>query len=153
MKLAIIGGGSTYSPELIHGLSERSLGIDAISLMDISAERLQIVGGFVRRMAPSLRIETTTDPDAAIDGADFVVTQIRAGGQSARLEAADAVLGDELVVYAGLADFRSRRDNRSDAVVRVLVDSVPAATVTLGNDSGWVRLPAVATTRKTASAP
>ena len=108
MKLAIIGGGSTYSPELIHGLTERSLGIDAISLMDTSAERLEIVGSFVRRMAPSLRIETTTDPDAAIDGADFVVTQIRAGGQSARLEderlgLRHGIIGQETTGVGGLA--------------------------------------------------
>jgi 6-phospho-beta-glucosidase len=108
MKLAIIGGGSTYSPELVHGIAERSLGVDTIALMDTSSERLGIVGGFVRRMAPSLRIETTTDADAALEGADFVVTQIRAGGQAARLEderlgLRHGVIGQETTGVGGLA--------------------------------------------------
>jgi 6-phospho-beta-glucosidase len=68
----------------VHGLAARA--IDCVSLLDTDPKRLEIVGGFVRRMAPRLRIELTSDPDAAIDGADFVVAQIRVGGQAARLE-------------------------------------------------------------------
>ena len=52
MKVAIIGAGSTYTPELIEGLikSQAELGVDEVSMMDIDAEKLQIVGGLAARM-------------------------------------------------------------------------------------------------------
>jgi hypothetical protein len=55
-------------------------------------------------------------------------------------------LGSELVVYAGIADFRSRRANRAVASVRVLVDDVEVSRAEIGNGSGWHRLPVATTT-------
>ena len=52
MKIAVIGGGSTYTPELVNGFLERlsSLPVTELWLMDIDAARLNIVGGFAQRM-------------------------------------------------------------------------------------------------------
>src|SRR6187431_3825410 len=63
LKVAVIGGGSTYTPELIGGLAQRML------------TRLDWDG----------RLTLTGDADAAVDGADFVLVQLRIGGQAARL--------------------------------------------------------------------
>lgn len=91
LKLAVIGGGSTYTPELVEGFARRAdrVAVDEIALHDIDAERLAIVGGLAERMLARQgwpgRIVQTTDRDAAIDGADFVLVQLRVGGQGARL--------------------------------------------------------------------
>jgi alpha-galactosidase/6-phospho-beta-glucosidase family protein len=52
MKVAVIGGGSTYTPELVDGFLDRfhSFPLSELWLMDIDAERLGVVGGFARRM-------------------------------------------------------------------------------------------------------
>jgi 6-phospho-beta-glucosidase len=87
MKVAVIGAGSTYTPELVSGLS--ALPVDALSLHDIDAERLDVVGALAGRMLERTgfggSLELTEDLDRAVDGADFVLIQIRVGGQAARL--------------------------------------------------------------------
>jgi 6-phospho-beta-glucosidase len=91
VRIAVVGGGSTYTPELIEGLAARAsrLPIDELVLLDIDQERLDIVGGLARRMLDRLgwggRLAATLDRDAALDGADFVIVQLRVGGQAARL--------------------------------------------------------------------
>jgi 6-phospho-beta-glucosidase len=91
MKVAVIGGGSTYTPELIEGLSARRerLPISELVLHDVDAGRLEVVGGMARRMLRRLdwdgRLELTSDTEAAVDGASFVLIQLRVGGQQARL--------------------------------------------------------------------
>ena len=91
VKLAVVGGGSTYTPELIEGIARRAdrLAVDELVLLDIDPERLEIVGGLADRMLRRLewpgRLVRTGDTDAAIDGADFVLIQLRVGGQAARL--------------------------------------------------------------------
>ena len=90
MKVAIIGGGSTYTPELIDGLIKRyeELGLTQVTLMDIDPERLKVVGGFAQRMVSHakvpLDVTLTEDRRKAIAGADFVLTQIRVGQMPAR---------------------------------------------------------------------
>jgi len=87
MKLAVIGAGSTYTPELVSHLSE--LPVDEVALHDIDAERLEVVGGLAQRMLARQgyggRLVQTGDLDRAVDGASFVLLQIRVGGQQARL--------------------------------------------------------------------
>jgi len=87
MKLCVIGAGSTYTPELVSHLSQ--LGVTELALQDVDPERLEIVGGLAERMLQRAgyegRIMRTGDHDAAIDGASFVLFQIRVGGQQARL--------------------------------------------------------------------
>ena len=91
MKIAVIGGGSTYTPELVSGLSRERERIDVseLVLQDIDAERREVVGGLAQRMLDRQgyegRLEITDDLDRAVDGADFVLIQIRVGGQEARL--------------------------------------------------------------------
>lgn len=91
IKVAVIGGGSTYTPELIEGLANRRgrLPIDELVLQDINHDRLEIVGGLSRRMLRRLewdgQLSLTDDPATAIDGATFVLVQLRVGGQAARL--------------------------------------------------------------------
>jgi 6-phospho-beta-glucosidase len=91
VKLAVVGGGSTYTPELIEGIARRAerLPVDELVLLDIDAERLEIVGGLAGRMLRRIgwpgKLTLTADTDAAIDGASFVLIQLRVGGQAARL--------------------------------------------------------------------
>ncbi len=87
MKLAVIGSGSTYTPELVSGLSR--LEVSELALHDIDAERREVVGSLARRMLDAQGyaggLELTDDLDRALDGADYVLVQIRVGGQEARL--------------------------------------------------------------------
>jgi 6-phospho-beta-glucosidase len=87
MKIAVIGGGSTYTPELVSGLAR--LAVDDFVLHDIDAERREVVGGMAERMLTHAGyaggLSVTDDLDAAVEGADFVLLQIRVGGQTARL--------------------------------------------------------------------
>jgi 6-phospho-beta-glucosidase len=91
VKIAVVGGGSTYTPELVEGFVRRAdrLPIDELVLLDIDPERLSIVGGLAQRMLDRLdwvgRLRLTGDRDSAIDGADFVLIQLRVGGQATRL--------------------------------------------------------------------
>jgi 6-phospho-beta-glucosidase len=90
LKVAVIGGGSTYTPELVEGIARRAatLPVDELVLHDIDAERLELVGGLagriLRRAGWTGRLDCSTDRDAAIEGADFVLVQLRIGGQAAR---------------------------------------------------------------------
>jgi 6-phospho-beta-glucosidase len=87
MKLAVIGAGSTYTPELVSHMSQ--LPVDEVALHDIDAERLDVVGALAERMLArqdySGAVVRTLDLDAALEGASFVLLQIRVGGQQARL--------------------------------------------------------------------
>ena len=88
MKVAVIGGGSTYTPELVSGLTR--LDVAEFVLHDIDAERREVVGGMARRMLARQgytgRLEITDDLDAAVRDASYVLVQIRVGGQEARLQ-------------------------------------------------------------------
>jgi 6-phospho-beta-glucosidase len=87
VKVAVVGAGSTYTPELVSGLS--ALAVDELVLHYIDAERLEVVGGLARRMLDRVgfagQLVLTGELDPALDGADFVLIQIRVGGQAARL--------------------------------------------------------------------
>ncbi|MER6028377.1 6-phospho-beta-glucosidase [Streptomyces sp. NPDC001851] len=90
MKLTVVGGGSTYTPELVDGFARLrdTLPIGELVLVDPAAERLELVGGLARRIFARQghggRIVTTADLDAGVDGADAVLLQLRVGGQAAR---------------------------------------------------------------------
>jgi 6-phospho-beta-glucosidase len=87
MRLAVVGAGSTYTPELISGLER--LPVERLALHDIDRERLEIVGGLAGRMLERQgfagELIETDDMPAALEGADAVVIQIRVGGQAQRL--------------------------------------------------------------------
>lgn len=90
MKLAVVGGGSTYTPELIDGFARlrETLPVGELVLVDPAADRLGPVGGLARRIFAKQghpgRITTTSDLDAAVADADAVLLQLRVGGQAAR---------------------------------------------------------------------
>ncbi|MDH6584739.1 6-phospho-beta-glucosidase [Streptomyces sp. SAI-133] len=90
MKLTVVGGGSTYTPELIDGFARLrdTLPVEELVLVDPAVERLELVGGLARRIfarqGHNGRIVTTSDLDAGVDGADAVLLQLRVGGQAAR---------------------------------------------------------------------
>ena len=97
MKITVIGGGSTYTPELVNGFLARhtSLPVDELWLMDINAERLEIVGGFAKRMVEAkgapFKVVLSTNQREAVSGATYVTTQLRVGMMPARV--ADEYLG------------------------------------------------------------
>jgi 6-phospho-beta-glucosidase len=114
MKIAVIGGGSTYTPELVSGLSrERErIGVRELVLQDIDPERRDVVGGLAWRMLERQgfdgELTVTGELDRALDGADFVLIQIRVGGQAARLAdetvpLACGCIGQETTGAGGLA--------------------------------------------------
>ncbi|MFJ8508766.1 6-phospho-beta-glucosidase [Streptomyces avermitilis] len=90
MKLAVVGGGSTYTPELIDGFARLrdTLPVEELVLVDPAADRRELVGGLARRIFAKQghdgRIVTTSDLDAGVEGADAVLLQLRVGGQAAR---------------------------------------------------------------------
>ncbi len=90
MKFTIVGGGSTYTPELIDGFSRLRdlLPIEEVWLVDTDPGRLELVGGMSQRMFAAAghpgRVITTTDLVAGVSDADVVLVQLRVGGQAAR---------------------------------------------------------------------
>lgn len=92
LKFAVIGGGSSYTPELIEGILNRKdhLPVRELVLVDVpmGAEKVSIIEAMARRMAEKagadIKIYATMDRRAAIKGADFVITQFRVGGLDAR---------------------------------------------------------------------
>jgi 6-phospho-beta-glucosidase len=110
VRLAVVGAGSTYTPELVSGLDR--LEVERLAFHDVDAERLEVVGGMARRMLERQgfagELVLTGELDAALEGADFVVIQIRVGGQEARLRdetvpLACGCIGQETTGAGGLA--------------------------------------------------
>lgn len=91
LKVAVVGGGSTYTPELIDGFARfrERLPVTELVLHDLSADRLESVGGvagrILRKQGWGGELRTTTDLVDAVADADFVLVQLRVGGQAARL--------------------------------------------------------------------
>jgi 6-phospho-beta-glucosidase len=90
-KITVVGGGSTYTPEFVDGFIQHRgrLSVGEIVLYDIDKDRLDLVGGFTSRMVEHAGLESlvtlTTDRPAAVEGANFIVSQIRVGGMTARI--------------------------------------------------------------------
>jgi 6-phospho-beta-glucosidase len=115
MKITVIGGGSTYTPELIEGLLSRSemLDLHEIHLVDSDADRLRVLGPFAQRMAAAdgggVDVRWGTDRAEGITGSRFVVSQIRVGGMAARerdeqLGREFGLIGQETVGVGGFAN-------------------------------------------------
>ncbi len=92
VKISVIGGGSVFTPELITMLGQNAgqTGPLTVSLMDISEERLDIVGEMCKRIINKnelpIQMESTMDPVEAVRDSAFVCNQLRAGGVLARIE-------------------------------------------------------------------
>jgi 6-phospho-beta-glucosidase len=91
MKLAVVGGGSTYTPELADGLGRLQgvLAVDEVTLIDPVRDRLALVAGVSQRILSRLeaptRVRTELDLEAGVADADAVLVQLRVGGQAARV--------------------------------------------------------------------
>ncbi len=114
MKIAVIGGGSTYTPELVNGFLARvnSLPLEELWLMDIDKERLEVVGGFAQRMVKAkgqpFKVVLSLDQREAIAGASHVTTQLRVGKMPARrgdeyLGLRHGLIGQETTGVGGMA--------------------------------------------------
>ena len=91
MKLVIIGGGSSYTPELIDGLIKNyaAFPVREVCLMDIDEKRLEVLAGMGQRMfhrcGLGVKVTHTSGQKRALEGADFVNCLIRVGGMDARI--------------------------------------------------------------------
>ena len=114
MKVAVIGGGSSYTPELVNGFLERvdSFPLKELWLMDVLEERLDIVGKFAQRMVEAagtpFTVHLTTDQREAVRGASYVTTQLRVGWMQARrndeyLGKRHGIVGQETTGVGGMA--------------------------------------------------
>ena len=140
MKLAVVGGGSTYTPELVAGLArERErLDLSDVVLHDIDPERREVVGGLAGRMLEAAgydgELSVTDDLDRALDGASFVLIQLRVGGQQARLSdetipLACGCIGQETTGAGGLA--------KALRTVPVVLE-IAARMRELASDDAWI---------------
>jgi 6-phospho-beta-glucosidase len=139
-KVVVVGGGSTYTPELVDGLCdvEERMVVDDLVLLDPSEERREVVGGLSERILRERgwrgTFATTADPHAALEGADFVVVQLRIGGQAARhvdetLPVGYGCLGQETTGAGGLA-----KALRTVPIVLELAEEMAAR----GNPGAWL---------------
>ncbi|NUT36964.1 MAG: 6-phospho-beta-glucosidase [Hamadaea sp.] len=112
MKIAVVGGGSTYTPELVDGVARLGLPVAELALIDPAADRLEIVGGFAARLFDHHghpgRVTWTADPAVGLADADAVLIQLRVGGQTARTSdetfpLACGCVGQETTGAGGLA--------------------------------------------------
>ena len=143
MKIAVVGGGSTYTPELVSGLSRdrERIGVRELVLQDIDPERREVVGGLAERMLRRQgydgSLTVTDDLDRALDGADFVLIQIRVGGQEARLSdetvpLACGCIGQETTGAGGLG-----KALRTVPVVLEIAERTRRLAATQKEESTW----------------
>jgi 6-phospho-beta-glucosidase len=140
VKLAVVGGGSTYTPELVAGLARERERLDLtdVVLHDIDAERREVVGGLANRMLDAAgydgTLAVTDELDRALDGASFVLIQLRVGGQQARLSdetipLACGCIGQETTGAGGLG--------KALRTVPVVLD-IAARVRELADDDAWI---------------
>jgi 6-phospho-beta-glucosidase len=140
MKIAVVGGGSTYTPELVDGFARlrHLLPVEELVLTDPNQERLDLVGGVSERILAKQghpgRLVRTTDLDQALDGASVVLLQLRVGGQAARnvdetLPLECGCVGQETTGAGGLA-----KALRTVPVVLDIAERVRARA----DDKAWI---------------
>lgn len=147
MKIAVIGAGSTYTPELIRGFMEisKDVNIDEVVLHDIerSSEKLQILYEFTKKLVKDgFKIKKTFEIIEAVQGADYVIFQFRVGGLLARqnderIPLSHGLIGQETTGMGGFACAL-----RTFPVVRKYVEVVDkyskATIINFTNPSGHV---------------
>ena len=114
MKITVIGGGSTYTPELVNGFLARadSLPLKELWLMDIDGDRLEIVGGLAQRMVKAkgdpFKVVLSGNQREAVAGTKYIITQLRVGLMPARrgdeyLGLRHGLVGQETTGVGGMA--------------------------------------------------
>jgi 6-phospho-beta-glucosidase len=151
MKVAVIGGGSTYTPELVDGvarLTETSL-VSELVLVDPDETRLAVVGPVSARIMGAYghpaAISWTASLDEGLDGAGAVLLQLRVGGQAARQRDETwpldcGCVGQETTGAGGLAkalrtvpvvlDIAERTRRRADPAAWIIDFTNPVGIVT-----------------------
>ncbi|REK74874.1 6-phospho-beta-glucosidase [Paenibacillus paeoniae] len=115
LKIAVIGGGSSYTPEIVEGFIKRydEMPIRELWLVDIEQgkHKLEIVGDLAKRMVKEaglpIEVHLTLDRREAIAGADFITTQMRVGLLEARkrdehIPISHGVIGQETTGPGGM---------------------------------------------------
>lgn len=149
MKITVIGGGSTYTPELINGFLARTaeLPVSELWLMDIDKERLDVVGGFAQRMVQAkgapFKIVLSTNQREAIAGASYVCTQFRVGQMQARREdeylgLRHGLIGQETTGIGGMAKALRTIPVMLDIAKDIRETAAGALLVNFTNPSGLV---------------
>jgi 6-phospho-beta-glucosidase len=137
VKVAVIGGGSTYTPELIDGILQRldRLPVSTIHLIDIDLTRLTVIAAFAKRMVKAsgrdINIEFSTDIREGVRNASFVVSQFRVGSQKARhrdemLGRKYGLVGQETVGVGGFAK-ALRTIPVALSIAQIIQEEAPAA--------------------------
>ncbi|HEO70340.1 MAG TPA: 6-phospho-beta-glucosidase [Candidatus Hydrogenedentes bacterium] len=149
MKLAVIGGGSSYSPELIDGLFERldRIPVTEVWMMDPDRERVAVTAGFARRMArrhgEPFAVHDTDDLHEAVKDAQYVITQLRVGHMAARIQdeklgLCHNIIGQETTGVGGFA-CALRTIPRVLDIAHAMEDAAPGGVlVNFTNPSGIV---------------
>jgi 6-phospho-beta-glucosidase len=149
-KIAVVGAGSVYTPELVTEFFRNGgslVRFDRLTLMDIDERRLAVVGGLTQRMARRqgvpATVDLTTSLREAVRGATFVITQMRVGGNRARLidetiPLKHGVIGQETTGPGGM--FKALRTIPAlVAVARAIKRDAPRAwMLNFANPSGVV---------------
>ncbi len=150
MQLTIIGGGSSYTPELLHGiLAHRQLcAVDKIVLYDPDVERVSVVGAFCQRMVAAfphadLEVTYTQDLPRSLKGAQFVVFQLRVGGQAERhqdimMGLRHGVIGQETTGVGGFAKALRTIPVVLDIAAHIARECPGAFLINFTNPSGMV---------------
>src|SRR3954452_13955592 len=92
MKVTVVGGGSTYTPELVDGIARLRdlLPVEELVLADPANDRVEVVAEMSRRMLARAehptKVVATSDIDSGVSHADAVLLQLRVGGQAARMQ-------------------------------------------------------------------
>jgi 6-phospho-beta-glucosidase len=139
VKVTVIGGGSTYTPELVDGLLRRrdELDLSELALVDIDDSRLAVLGPLAARMAerqaPGVSVTWGTDVAAGVRDAGYVVSQIRVGGMEARdrdeqLGREFGLIGQETVGVGGFAN-ALRTIPVALRISEIIDDEAPDATL------------------------
>jgi 6-phospho-beta-glucosidase len=137
VKVAVVGGGSTYTPELIDGILQRHdrLPVSTIHLIDIDLTRLTVIAAFAKRMVQAsgrdINIEFSTDIREGVRNASFVVSQFRVGSQKARhrdemLGRKYGLVGQETVGVGGFAK-ALRTIPVALSIAQIIQEEAPAA--------------------------
>ena len=114
MKITLIGAAGVRTPLLVHGLAEagRGITVDEVALWDIDHERLvsmrRVAEAMARRSGLGAHLQLYSDPESALEGAEYVITSLRAGGIEARvkdetIDLAHGLVGQETVGAGGFA--------------------------------------------------
>lgn len=136
LKVGVIGC-SVFTPELIQLLLQRELNIGTVVLMDINVERLRIVSSLAKRQVAEakahIEIKTTMHYRDAIENSDFILIQLRAGGQEMRIHDEEIALRHQIpfvetVTVPGLGAFL-RSVPIYDEIAALILESAPNAVV------------------------